>query len=160
MRLGTSWVCRCLISIAFSLFTPVTYRFTILRLLEYSTEVPGGEAMEPTRIDRKLTAILSADAQGYSRLMGADEVGTVEILNAHRAIIDGLISQHAGRIVSTAGDGVLAEFSSAVDAVRCAIAIAAPIVAGGPRRRARRGRSRQFLTFSRLYLKSDLLSLC
>src|SRR5262245_51765341 len=74
-------------------------------------------------MERKLTAILAADVQGYSRLMGADEEGTLRRLTAYREVTDALIQQHRGRIVGTAGDSVLAEFASAVDAVQCAMAI-------------------------------------
>jgi class 3 adenylate cyclase len=63
-------------------------------------------------MDRKLTAILAADVQGYSRLMGEDEVTTLRTLTAYRQITDTLIAQHRGRIVGTAGDSVLAEFAS------------------------------------------------
>jgi adenylate cyclase len=77
----------------------------------------------PERVARKLAAVLSADVQGYSRLMGQDEVGTLQRLTACRAVTDALISQHGGRIVGTAGDGLLAEFASAVDAVQCAVEI-------------------------------------
>jgi adenylate cyclase len=70
---------------------------------------------------RRLAAILAADVAGYSRLMGADEEGTHERLKAHRReIVDPKIGEHSGRIVNTAGDGILAEFASVVDAVRCA----------------------------------------
>jgi adenylate cyclase len=70
---------------------------------------------------RRLAAILAADVAGYSRLMGADEEGTHERLKAHRReLVDPKISEHSGRIVKTTGDGMLAEFSSVVDAVRCA----------------------------------------
>jgi adenylate cyclase len=70
---------------------------------------------------RRLAAILAADVAGYSRLMGADEEGTHERLKAHRReLIDPKISEHSGRIVKTTGDGMLAEFPSVVDAVRCA----------------------------------------
>jgi len=74
-------------------------------------------------VKRKLAAILAADAVGYSRAMAADEEGTVRILNAHRAVIDGIIEFHEGRIVNTAGDSVLAEFASPTQAVRCAVEI-------------------------------------
>src|SRR5262245_5496725 len=74
-------------------------------------------------VERKLAAILSADVVGYSRLMGADEVGTLRTLTAYRKLIDALIAQHRGHIVGTAGDSVLAEFASVVDAVQCAVAI-------------------------------------
>lgn len=79
--------------------------------------------MEPLDVKRRLTCILAADAVGYSRMMSEDETGTVRILAAHRAVIDGIIAFHNGRIVGTAGDSVLAEFGSAVEAVRCAVEI-------------------------------------
>ena len=63
-------------------------------------------------MERKLTAILSVDVHGYSRLMGTDEEGTLRTLTAYRQIIDTLIARHHGRIVGTAGDSVLAEFAS------------------------------------------------
>ena len=70
---------------------------------------------------RRLAAILAADVAGYSRLMGADEEGTHERLKAHRrALADPKIGEHSGRIVKTTGDGLLVEFASVVDAVRCA----------------------------------------
>jgi adenylate cyclase len=74
-------------------------------------------------MERKLAAILSADVQGYSRLMGEDEEGTLRTLTAYRTVIDTLIQQHRGRIVGTAGDSVLAEFASAVEAVQCEVDI-------------------------------------
>ncbi len=80
-------------------------------------------AMSATPVKRRLAAILAADAVGYSRMMGADEEGTLRILAAHRAVIDGIIAFHHGRIINTAGDSVLAEFESAVEAVRCAVEI-------------------------------------
>jgi adenylate cyclase len=72
------------------------------------------------RLERKLTAILCADVHGYSRLMGDDEEATFRTLTAHRKIIDGLIEFHHGRFVGSAGDSVLAEFASVVNAVECA----------------------------------------
>src|ERR1700724_3275308 len=73
---------------------------------------------------RRLTAILAADVAGYSRLMGADEEGTHERLQAHlRELVEPKISQHRGRTVKNTGDGLLAEFVSVVDAVRCAVEI-------------------------------------
>jgi len=70
---------------------------------------------------RRLAAILAADVAGYSRLMGADEEGTLERLKAlRREILDPKIAEHKGRIVKTTGDGLLVEFASVVDAVRCA----------------------------------------
>src|SRR3954453_19931693 len=78
---------------------------------------------------RRLAAILAADVAGYSRLMGADEEGTLNRLKAHRrALIDPKIKEHRGRIVKTTGDGMLAEFSSVVDAVRCAVEVQRAIV--------------------------------
>lgn len=79
--------------------------------------------MDPHAIKRRLSCILAADAVGYSAHMSRDEVGTVRVLAAHRAVIDGIIAFHEGRIVGTAGDSVLAEFSSVVEAVRCAVEI-------------------------------------
>jgi TolB-like protein len=72
---------------------------------------------------RRLAAIFAADVVGYSRLMGLDEVGTVEALRDHRAAADPLIAEHGGRIVKTTGDGVLIEFSSVVGAVECGLAL-------------------------------------
>src|SRR6201990_804851 len=73
---------------------------------------------------RRLTAILAADVAGYSRLMGADEEGTHERLKAlRRELLDPKIAAHHGRIVKTTGDGLLVEFASVVDAVRCAVAV-------------------------------------
>jgi adenylate cyclase len=73
---------------------------------------------------RRLAAILAADVAGYSRLMGTDEVGTLEALKAHRReVVDPTIAAHHGRIVKTTGDGLLVEFASAVDAVTCAMSV-------------------------------------
>jgi len=74
-------------------------------------------------IERKLAAIFAADVAGYSRLMGQDEAGTLRTLAAHREIMDRLIGEHRGRIANTAGDSVLAEFPSVVDAVQCAVEV-------------------------------------
>src|ERR1700687_2321340 len=74
-------------------------------------------------MERKLTAILCADVHGYSRLMGQDEEATLRSLSGHRKIIDALIEQHHGRFVNSAGDSVLAEFASVVEAVNCAVEI-------------------------------------
>jgi adenylate cyclase len=74
-------------------------------------------------LERKLTAILCADVHGYSRLMGEDEEATIRNLSVHRRTIDRLIEQHHGRFVNSAGDSVLAEFASAVNAVECAVEI-------------------------------------
>ena len=75
------------------------------------------------RVERKLAAILAGDVQGYSRLMNADEVGTLRLLTTYCEVADALIDHHRGRIVGTAGDSILAEFASAVDAVQCAVDI-------------------------------------
>jgi adenylate cyclase len=73
---------------------------------------------------RRLAAILAADVAGYSRLMGADEEGTLERLKAlRRELLDPKIAEHRGRIVKTTGDGLLVEFASVVDAVRCAVEV-------------------------------------
>ncbi len=79
--------------------------------------------MAPERVQRKLTTILAADVEGYSRLMSADEEATLKTLKTYREIIDSLIAKHDGRLVGTAGDAVLVEFGSAVEAVRCAMSI-------------------------------------
>jgi TolB-like protein/Tfp pilus assembly protein PilF len=81
--------------------------------------IPGQD-----RAERRLAAILAADVAGYSRLMGADEEGTLAQLKAHRReLLDPKISEHRGRIVKTTGDGMLVEFASVVDALRCAVDI-------------------------------------
>ena len=80
--------------------------------------------MSPENVEWRLAAILAADVAGYSRLMGADEVGTMTALRSHRSqAIDPRIAEHHGRIVNTAGDSILAEFASVADAVRCAVDI-------------------------------------
>ena len=82
-----------------------------------------GPNMDNAGVTRKLAVILAADVAGYSRLMAADEEGTLAALKACRQVIDELIARHRGRIFTTAGDSVMAEFASAVEAVRCAGAI-------------------------------------
>jgi adenylate cyclase len=79
--------------------------------------------MTTQEVKRKLTAILSADVKGYSRLMGEDEKGTVRILNTYKEVMTGLIQHHHGRVVNAPGDNVLAEFGSVVDGVECAVEI-------------------------------------
>ena len=69
----------------------------------------------------KLAAILSADVEGYSRLMDHDEEATISALTAYRSAIIDLVQQYRGRVVDTPGDNILAEFSSVVDAVNCAV---------------------------------------
>src|SRR5579863_1032664 len=80
--------------------------------------------MTEKRVERRLAAIMAADVAGYSRLMGADEEGTLAALRAiRRELADPMIAEHRGRIVKTTGDGMLVEFASVVDAVRCAVEI-------------------------------------
>ena len=81
----------------------------------------GPHMSDPIPVSRRLVAVFAADVEGYSRLMGADEVGTLKGLTERRAILDRLIGEHRGRIANTAGDSVLAEFGSAVEAVQCAV---------------------------------------
>jgi adenylate cyclase len=84
----------------------------------------GSRETVKTTATRRLAAILAADVAGYSRLMGVDEEGTLNRLMAHRReIVDPKIRQHHGRIVKTTGDGMLVEFPSVVDAVRCSVEI-------------------------------------
>src|SRR5262249_29106023 len=89
--------------------------------------IPGpaaGAGMVEQRAQRRLAAILAGDVAGYSRLMGADEEGTLSRLNAHlREFLEPKIAEHRGRIVKRTGDGILIEFGSAVDAARCAVEI-------------------------------------
>src|SRR6266568_5017817 len=81
----------------------------------------GSTALATGRVERRLAAILAADVAGYLRLMGAEEEGTRERLKAHfRQLIEPKIQEHRGRVVKNTGDGMLAEFPSVVDAVRCA----------------------------------------
>jgi len=80
--------------------------------------------MSGERVVRRLAAILAADVVGYSRLMGADEEGTLAALKAiRRELGDPKVKEHRGRIVKTTGDGLLIEFASVVDAVRCAVEV-------------------------------------
>src|ERR1051326_7937162 len=80
--------------------------------------------MSEERVERRLAAILAADVAGYSRLMGADEEGTLAALKALlRELIDPKIKEHRGRVVKRTGDGALVEFASVIDAVRCAVEI-------------------------------------
>ena len=82
------------------------------------TEGPG-----KIKVPRRLAAILAADIAGYSALMGADDAGTVRSLKEHQAVVLPMITEHSGRVIDTAGDGILAEFGSVVNAVECAVAI-------------------------------------
>src|SRR6202521_5703205 len=82
-----------------------------------------GPAILGEVLERKLAAILCADVHGYSRLMGQDEEATLRTLTSHRKLIDSQIEQHHGRFVNSAGDSVVAEFASVVEAVNCAVDI-------------------------------------
>jgi adenylate cyclase len=86
--------------------------------------------MSEGRVERRLAAILAVDVAGYSRLMGADEEGTLAALRAvRRDLADPKIAEHRGRVVKTTGDGLLAEFASVVDAVRCAVEVQREMIA-------------------------------
>src|SRR6267378_5713214 len=75
----------------------------------------------PASVERRLAAILHADVQGYSRLLGEDEVTTLRTVASHLALMRTLVEQHGGRAVGSRGDSLLAEFPSVVDAVQCAV---------------------------------------
>ena len=79
--------------------------------------------MAEDRVDRRLAAILAADIAGYSALMGTDEARTVRDLKGHQVVVLPMVGEFGGRIIDTAGDGILAEFPSIVNAVKCAVAI-------------------------------------
>src|SRR5262247_1096787 len=105
--------------------TPIDYiegasiQFSVVRSFEGNRS-----EMAEERAHRRLAAILAADVAGYSRLIGADEEGTLSRLRGlRRDLIDPKISEYRGRIVKTTGDGLLAEFASVVDALRCAIEV-------------------------------------
>ena len=86
--------------------------------------------MSEGRVERRLAAILAVDVAGYSRLMGEDEEGTLAALRAvRRELGDPKIAEHRGRIVKTTGDGLLVEFASVVDAVRCAVEVQREMIA-------------------------------
>jgi adenylate cyclase len=93
-----------------------------------------GVVREEEETVRKLAAIFAADVEGYSRLMGQDEVGTLRRLTACRGLLDELIATHRGRIFGSAGDSVVADFASAIDAVQCAVAVQKAIAKQGATR--------------------------
>jgi TolB-like protein/class 3 adenylate cyclase/tetratricopeptide (TPR) repeat protein len=98
------------------------HRLTIV-LYKHIFRSPGC-VLSREHVERRLTAVLAADVAGYSRLMGRDEEGTLaKLKSSRRALVDPAIAEHRGHIVKTTGDGVLAEFASAVDAARCAIEV-------------------------------------
>jgi adenylate cyclase len=101
---------------------PITFLPTAKPLVSQPS-TKGGIGMEPKGFHRKLTAILSADVVGYSRLMQDDEAATVKTLESYKRIISDLVRQHRGRVVDSPGDNLLAEFASVVDAVQCAVAV-------------------------------------
>jgi adenylate cyclase len=92
-------------------------------IAEGSAQAVQTQTAEGAVVERKLAAILAADVAGYSTLMGRDEVGTLRVLTEYRGILARLITAHRGRIFTTAGDSVTAEFASAVDALSCALAV-------------------------------------
>src|SRR5215471_12314683 len=81
------------------------------------------DAIANPKVARRLAAILAADIAGYSALMGANEEATVGDLKAHQMVVLPMVGQYGGRVIDTAGDGILAEFGSVVNAVECAVAI-------------------------------------
>jgi class 3 adenylate cyclase len=104
--------------------TDAALRLTLLRSQPrlVPTDDIGAPMSDPIAVSRRVVAVFAADVEGYSRLMGADEVGTLRGLTERRAILDRIIEEYRGRIANTAGDSVLAEFGSAVDAIECAVA--------------------------------------
>ena len=99
-------------------FTPDVDPFHLIH-----PSLQGDDPMTSDKIKRKLTAILSADVKGYSRLMGEDEEWTLRTLTSYKGLIQNLVGEHRGRVVGSPGDNVLAEFASVVDAVECAVEI-------------------------------------
>src|SRR5262245_33106251 len=100
------------------------------------------EPSERTKVPRRLAAVLAADIAGYSALMAADEARTVRDLKDHLAVVLPMVSEHDGRVIDTAGDGILAEFGSVVNAVECAIAVQRAMSMGNAEVEA--GRQMQF----------------
>ena len=101
-------------------------RVVLSSIISSTADLLWGRAREMSegRVERRLAAILAVDVAGYSRLMGADEEGTLAALRAvRRELGDPKIAEHRGRIVKTTGDGLLVEFASVVDAVRCAVEV-------------------------------------
>ncbi|MBV9814453.1 MAG: adenylate/guanylate cyclase domain-containing protein, partial [Alphaproteobacteria bacterium] len=111
----------------------LTHRATGLRWRDRSAEAGTPGAVSESRVvEHRFAVILCADVVGYSRLMGIDEEGTLAALKAvRRDLVDPKIAEHRGRIVRTMGDGLLVEFNSVVDAVRCAVAIQLAMVDQG-----------------------------
>jgi adenylate cyclase len=106
-------------SVAVQLLSPRVAK--VLRRLPLNR---AGEAANQQRVERRLAAILAADVAGYSRLMTADEEGThFRLLTHRREVIEPKVREHRGRVVKYTGDGALAEFSSVIEAVRCALEV-------------------------------------
>jgi adenylate cyclase len=122
---------------AFCLLDPRAKR----SLMHFAQSEATMRAMADDKLKRRLTTVLCADVHGYSRLMGADEAGTLETLRRYRTAIAGLVERHEGRIVNTWGDSVIAEFASVVEAVQCAIEIQQEI---GQKPTPSNGRKMQF----------------
>src|SRR5262249_52706970 len=91
--------------------------------MTYSIISATARHTRPVSMERRLAAILSADVQGYSRLMHEDETATIRTLTAYRGLMGALIRQYRGRVVDDPGDNLLAEFPSVVEAVQCAVTI-------------------------------------
>jgi adenylate cyclase len=105
---------------------------------------------------RKLAALLSADVEGYSRLMGEDEAATVQTITVYRSIVQTLVQEHRGRVVDSPGDNVLAEFPSVVDAVQCAVAIQRDLgVKNAPLRPERRMKFRVGINLGDVIVEGD-----
>ena len=119
----------------------------------------GSTALATGRVERKLAAILAADVAGYSRLMGADEEGTLARLKTlRRELADPKIKEHRGRIVKTTGDGLLIEFASVVDAVRCAVECSARWRSETPMCRPMAGSSSGWVLISAISLRTGAIS--
>jgi class 3 adenylate cyclase len=88
---------------------------------EAKTALEDSAMNEASSVQRRLVAILAADIAGYSRLMGEDDAATVRDLKGHQSVVFPLIGRYGGRIIDTAGDGILAEFPSVIGAVECAV---------------------------------------
>src|SRR5258707_12383687 len=106
-------------------YAPKSLTASLPVLIQIAAARPRRSAEEPVereQVNRRMAAILAADVSGYSRLMGADEEGTLARLKAHRReLVDSKIGEHHGRIVKTTGDGMLVDFATVVDAMRCAV---------------------------------------
>src|SRR5712672_3910770 len=118
-RTSIDWLCWSVLSQD----RPLNGCGTSRSLMHLAVSEANMRSMTDDKVKRRLTTVLCADVYGYSRLMGADEAGTLGALRRHRNAIAGLVERHDGRIVNTWGDAVIAEFASVVEAVQCAIEI-------------------------------------